>query len=122
MTRVSTIPTAWTTLDAALRARLPVWVSYHQRRRLICPHALGWHNRRPMVLGYQTGGETSTGTLDTDPTKRWRCMYVDEIDHAAVADPASPWATADNYNCSQPFPAIDELAIAIVAGQPQQAR
>ncbi|MDQ6783625.1 MAG: hypothetical protein M3063_09325 [Actinomycetota bacterium] len=72
-----------------------------------------------MVLGYQTGGETSTGTLDTDPTKRWRCMYVDEIDHA-VAEPASPWATADNYNHTRPFPAIDELAIAVAAGAPQQ--
>ena len=33
-----------------------------------------------MVLGYQTGGQTSTGTLDPDPRKRWRCMYLDEID------------------------------------------
>jgi hypothetical protein len=37
-----------------------------------------------MVLGYQIGGQTSTGVLPADPHKRWRCMYVDEIDHAAA--------------------------------------
>lgn len=115
MTTVSAMPTAWARLDAALRAHQPVWVGYHGRRRLICPHALGWKAGRPMVLGYQTGGQTSSGTLDPDPRKRWRCMYVDEIDQAMPAEPASTWATADNYNPSHPFPAIDELAIAVAA-------
>jgi hypothetical protein len=68
-----------------------------------------------MVLGYQTGGHTTAGTLDADPRKRWRCMYVDEIDQAVPAEPASAWATAQNYNPHRPFSAIDELAIAITA-------
>lgn len=113
MTTITGLPTAWALLDTTLRARQPVWVSYHQRRRLICPHALGWKAARPMMLGYQTDGETSTGTLDADPRKRWRCMYVDDIDQLVAADPASPWGTADNYNHAHPFPAIDEVAIAI---------
>ena len=121
MTTITALPTAWTLLDTALRARQPVWVTYHQRQRLICPHALGWKAGRPMVLGYQTGGQTSTGTLDPDPRKRWRCMFIDEIDQTAEADPTSRWRTADNYNPSHPFPAIDEIAIAITAGHPQQA-
>lgn len=112
-TTISILPTPWALLDAALRARRPVWVSYHGRRRLICPHALGHNNGRPMVLGYQTGGQTSTGILDPDPRKRWRCLYVDEIDHLAAADPDSPWDSADNYNPSHPSPAIDQIAIAI---------
>ena len=73
-----------------------------------------------MVLGYQTGGQTSTGSLDPDPRKRWRCMYVDEIDDVAAADPASPWQTADNYNPAQPFPAIDQVAVAITTRDPSQ--
>jgi hypothetical protein len=68
-----------------------------------------------MLLAYQTGGQTSTGTLSADPQQRWRCMYVDEIDHVNAADLASPWQTADNYNYSHPFPAIDEVAIAVTA-------
>jgi hypothetical protein len=115
MTDISTLPTTWGLLDAALRARHPVQVSYHGRQRLICPHALGWNNARPIVLGYQTGGQTSTGALHPDPRKRWRCMFVDDIDHVIAADPASPWGTADNYNPARPFPIIDEIAIAITA-------
>ena len=70
------------------------------------------------VLAYQTGGETSTGALPADPTKRWRCMFVDEVDQVIVAEPASPWGTADNYNASHPFNTIDELTIAINSSDP----
>jgi len=121
MTTTAAPPTAWAPLEAALRQRRPVHVTYHGRRRLICPHALGWHNHRPMLLGYQTGGHTSTGTLPADPRQRWRCMYVDELNHVQAAGPASPWGTADNYNPSHPFPAIDKLAIAIHPNGPPNA-
>lgn len=66
-----------------------------------------------MVLGYQTGGETSTGVLDPDPRKRWRLMFVDEIEEVVAADAASDWGTADNYNASHPFPVIDRVFSAI---------
>jgi hypothetical protein len=118
MTAVAALATPWAVLQAALGARRPVEVSYHGRRRLVCPHALGWSGGRPMVLGYQTGGQTSTGVLPADPHKRWRCMYVDEIDDVAAADPASPWQTADNYNPAHPFQAIDQVAIAITTRDP----
>jgi hypothetical protein len=65
-----------------------------------------------MLLGYQVGGQTSTGTLDPDPRKRWRCMFIDEIDNVAD-EPSTPWATADNYDASRPFNSIDQLAVAI---------
>ena len=113
MTTLTSLPTAWATLTAALHARRPVTVSYHGLSRVVCPHALGWKNARPMVITYQTGGQTSTGHLDPDPRKRWRIMYIDEIDQVQPADPASIWDTADNYNYANPFPAIDQLAVAI---------
>jgi hypothetical protein len=113
MTNITVLPVAWSLLEKALRERRPVVVSYHGRERLICPHALGWSNGRPLVLGYQTGGQTSTGALALDPRRRWRCMFVDEIDQVAQADPASLWQSADNYNCSHPFPAADDVAIAV---------
>jgi hypothetical protein len=112
MTTISTLATPWAQLEAALQDHRPVEVSYHGRCRLICPHAMGWHRGRPMVLGYQTGGQTSTGALNADPHKRWRCLYVDEIDHVAIADPPSQWQSADNYNPAHPFAAIDQVAIA----------
>jgi len=114
---ITTTPTPWTALNIALRARRPVLVNYHGHQRLLCPHALGWKAGRPMMLGYQTGGHTTTGSLDPDPTRRWRCLYIDEINDVIPADHASRWVTADNYNPRQPFPAgaIDELAIAIAS-------
>jgi hypothetical protein len=115
------LPTAWTPLQAALRARRPVIVCYHGRQRIICPHALGWKAGRPLLLGYQTGGQTSTGMLPAHPRQRWRCLYVDEIEHVNAADPASPWQTADNYNHSRPFPAIDDITIAITPNDALQA-
>jgi hypothetical protein len=62
------VPQAWADLEGALRSRRPVFVYYHGRRRLICPHALGWKEGRPMLLGYQTGGQTSTGRCRPTPT------------------------------------------------------
>jgi hypothetical protein len=112
-TAAATVPAAWAALHNALGKRRPVHITYHGQQRLICPHALGWKNGRPMLLGYQTGGHTTTGTLPADPRKGWRCLYIDEIDHLDDADPASRWGTADNYNPTHPFPAIDHLTIAV---------
>jgi hypothetical protein len=67
-----------------------------------------------MLLGYQTGGETSTGVLDPDPNKRWRLMFVDEIDHVDVDDDGTAcWATAANYDHGRPFPAVTEVSVAV---------
>jgi hypothetical protein len=115
-TATTGVATAWALLHAALVDRRPVEVAYHGRRRLICPHALGFHNARPIVLGYQTGGETSTGRLPSDPRKRWRCMYLDEVEDVVVAAPTSPWGTADNYNPLRPFALVADVAIAVTDG------
>ena len=109
---VATLPTPWAVLGAALAERQAVWLSYHGLRRLICPHALGWHNDTPIVLGYQTGGETSSGALPADPRQRWRVFFVDEANDV-VADMAAPWGTAENYNPTRPFPAVDEVVAAV---------
>ncbi|HEX6476802.1 MAG TPA: hypothetical protein VF005_05975 [Acidimicrobiales bacterium] len=106
-------PPAWKVIEAALAARAPVALCYHGRRRVVCPHALGWKNARPMLLGYQIAGETSTGALDPDPNKRWRLMFIDEIDRIEPAGDTVPWASGANYNAAHPFPAIDEVVLAI---------
>lgn len=115
----TTIPSAWEPLEAALRQRQPVHITYHGRQRLISPHALGWNNHgRPLVLAYQTGGHTTTGTLHPDPRRRWRCLLIDEVDHVDTANPADPWETADNYNPAHPFPATNNVTIAITPSDP----
>ena len=111
-TIVATPPLVWAVLEEALKNRCPVWLSYHGRRRLICPHALGWNNGRPMVLGYQTGGQTSTGALPSDPRQRWRLFFVDKLDQVEAAE-AADWGAADNYNPARPFNSIDHVGVAI---------
>ena len=120
MTTTTAPPMAWAPLEAALRQRRPVGVSYHGKQRLVCPHALGWKNNRPMVLAYQIGGETTSGALPTDPRKRWRCLFVDEIDQVGSTGPAGAWGTADNYDPSHPFHVIDEVAVAITSDDPHR--
>ena len=105
-------PAAWAVLYDALHHRRPVHIHYHGRQRLICPHALGWKNHRPILLAYQADGHTSPAAL-TDATKRWRCLYIDEIDNAHPADPTTPWASAPNYDPTRPFPSQVDVAIAI---------
>jgi predicted DNA-binding transcriptional regulator YafY len=117
MTTTPAPPATWAPLEQALRQRRPVRISYHRRQRLISPHALGWKNHRPMLLAYQSEGLTSTEAL-SDPRKRWRCLYVDEIDYAAAADGTTSWQTAGNYDASRPFPSTVDVVIAISPGDP----
>ncbi len=111
MTTMPARPPAWEPLETALRARRPIRLSYHGRQRLVCPHALGWNNHRPMLLVYQASGQTSAASLD--PRNRWRCMYIEEIENIVAAHDTTPWATADNYNPTHPFNTIDHVIVAV---------
>ena len=82
-------PPAWAVLEAALLRRCPVQATYHDRTRLLCPHAIGWKNGRPKVLAYQID-------TTTDPRHHWRSMFIDEIHDAVVT--THPWQTATNYS------------------------
>lgn len=115
MTTMTAPPTTSAHLATALRQHQPVRITYHGRQRIICPHALG-HNGRAIVLAYQTSGQTTTGTLPTDPRRRRRCIVVDDIDH--TADDTSAWGTADNYNPTHPTNAIDDVTLAITPDDP----
>jgi predicted DNA-binding transcriptional regulator YafY len=110
MTTTTTgLPATWAVLQAALRQRRPVQVSYRGHQREISPHALGIKDRRAMLLAYQTNNPTEPA----DPQRQWRCMYLDQIDHITPTDPTHKWQTADNYNPHHPFPNIDHLSITI---------
>ena len=118
MTTTATRPPTWDTLEAALLQRRPVQLTYHGRQRTVCPHALGWKNNKAILLAYQTGRHTSTEPPPDQPRPGWRNLYLDDIHHATLADPATTWETADNYNPAHPFNSIDHLHIAIKPGHP----
>jgi len=109
----TTAQTAWDTLEAALRQRRPVRLTYHGRQRTICPHALGWKNDKAMLLAYQSAGQAHAGAPPGEPGQGWRNLFVDEINDITLADPAAAWETAANYDASNPFNSIDRLSIAV---------
>lgn len=102
-------PPTWDLLAQALSERRTVKASYHGTDRLLCPHALGWKNGRPKLLAYQIAGSTTHGALPAEAQRRWRSMFVDEIEAAIFAD--EPWGTADNYSLSTN--AIDQVELAL---------
>lgn len=102
-------PAAWATPEQALRQRRPVRARYHDRERILCPHALGWRYGRAKVLVYQAAG-ASRGGLSPDSGQRWRSMFVDEIQNPVIID--GPWRTADNY--SHGAPGIEDVEIEVL--------
>ncbi len=62
------------------------------------PPTLGRKNGKPMLLVYQTDGQTSTGPLPPDPRQRWRLFFVNKFDQVAAAE-ATIWGTANNQRC-----------------------
>lgn len=102
-------PPAWDLLARAIVERRTVQADYHGHTRLLCPHLLGWKNRRARVFSYQAWGSTSAGPLSADRHQRWRWMSVDEIEHAVITNDA--WQTAATYRPGGP--AIDVIEFAV---------
>lgn len=101
-------PPAWAVLEEALSNRRPVRARYHGDDRVLCPHALGWKNGRAKALCYQAAGPTSNSQ---DPRQRWRSLFIDEIDDAAITTDTA-WHTTDNYSLAASN-CIDHLEIAV---------
>jgi predicted DNA-binding transcriptional regulator YafY len=102
-------PQAWTVLEQALTQKRPVALRYHGRDRIVCPHAVGWKNGRLRVLSYQVAD--SAGTLSSEePTQRWRCLFLDEIEAPVITD--RRWESATNYSPGTAN-GIDVLVLAV---------
>jgi len=102
VTTIPARPSAWEPLEAALRQRRPLRLTYHGRQRLMSPHALSWNHGRPMLLAYQTPTPATT-TAHADSPPGWRCMYIDEIHGIHSADPPQ---RLGHRRQLQPHPAV----------------
>jgi len=89
-------PRTWEVLVRALAERRPVRARYHGHERVVCPHVLGWAGGRAEVLVDQAAGTTSAGALPADASRRWRTMFVDEIEGPVVVEQG--WQSAPNYD------------------------
>ena len=93
---------------AAIVHRRPITALYRGRRRLLCPHLLGWNkNRRLQVLCYQYGGDSQSGLKPAGTSDNWRCLAVENLSDVELLD--GPWQTAENH--SRPQNCIDEVEL-----------
>jgi hypothetical protein len=93
---------------AAIIHRRPIAALYRGRRRLLCPHLLGWNrHRRLQVLCYQYGGDSESGLNPAAAKDNWRCLAVENLSQVELLD--SPWQTAENR--SRPQNCIEEIEL-----------
>jgi hypothetical protein len=114
---------------AAIIHRCPIAALYRGRRRLLCPHLLGWNrHRRLQVLCYQYGGDSESGLKPADVADNWRCLAVENLCQVELLD--GPWQTAENrsrpQNCTEEIEldvdACPELVSASSVNQPQKCK
>lgn len=86
--------------DAILNKKI-ITATYHQRVRVMCPHAIGTKNGRPQALFYQFAGDSSTGLgPDGDPSN-WRCMFLSDLSEVSSQEAKGAWHTAPNHSRPQ---------------------
>jgi len=113
MTGDVTLPAGWAVLARALEERRVVRARYHGQLRLLCPHVLGWSGQRAKVLAYQSGGQTSTGALPDDPARRWRSMFVEDLEDPVIGQGA--WGSADNWRGGRVPAGMDRVELWVSA-------
>ena len=93
---------------SAIVHRRPLAALYRGRRRLLCPHLLGWNkHRRLQVLCYQYGGDSESGLQPAGSPDNWRCLAVENFSQVELLD--GPWQTAENY--SRPQTCIEQVEL-----------
>lgn len=109
---VHVLEQAHTQLRAAIVHRRPIAALYRGRKRLLCPHLLGWNrHRRLQVLCYQYGGDSQSGLQPAGESDNWRCLAVENLSQVELLN--GPWQTAENH--SRPQTCIEEVELDVDA-------
>lgn len=66
-------------LKRAILSKEQVTATYESNLRQFCPHALGWKNGEEHCLGYQFGGQSTTGPIVPGSPHNWRCFAVAKL-------------------------------------------
>jgi hypothetical protein len=87
-------------LRLAMGERRPIGAMYHNRRRVLCPHRLGWNKEgQRRVLCYQSGGASTSGLDPKGAQSNWRCLAVDKLSMVEIREDV--WQTAENHSRPQ---------------------
>jgi hypothetical protein len=74
---------AFELIKQAIAEKKLISAVYHERKRDLCPHVLGWKGEREHALFFQVGGESAKG-LESDGS--WRCLNLDELSEVEIYD------------------------------------
>jgi uncharacterized protein len=74
---------AFELIKQAIAERKLVSAVYHDLRRELCPHVLGWKAEREHALFFQVGGDSVKGLASAGS---WRCLNLDELSEVEIRD------------------------------------
>jgi len=97
---------AYAILRDAILQRLQVTADYHSYLREFCPHVIGIKRGREHVLGYQFGGQSSSGLRAGG---EWRCFDVAGLTNVGTYN--GVWHTG-NRN-TQPQSCVDQIDVEV---------
>lgn len=92
------IMTTYNLVRQAILNKQCVTCFYNGYLRKMTPHVLGIKNGKQQALFYQYGGQSSSG-LNAEPTKNWRCIPIDKIEH--IQTNYDSFQTANNHSRTQ---------------------
>ena len=79
-------------LRTAILGKRCVTLTAQGWQRILCPHALGYINKRATLLAFQYGGSSTSGL---PPAGGWRSIPLDDILGAEVTD--GEWRSSGDY-------------------------
>lgn len=86
-------------IRTAIRQKRQIHGVYQNRRRELCPHALGRDDDGEWKLvAYQFGGESSQRLSPDGSADNWRCLFVSRLQHVELVK--GPWHTAHAWTFS----------------------
>jgi hypothetical protein len=86
-------------LKQAIRTRRPVSGRYDGKRRLFCPHVLGFKDGEARCLAYQFGGETGSAPIVPGAASNWRCFVVWRLAELQLLD--TEWQSGPSHQRNQ---------------------
>jgi hypothetical protein len=72
---------AFELIKRAIVEKKVISAAYHERRRELCPHVLGWKAEREHALFFQVGGDSAKGLAAVGS---WRCLNLDELSDVEI--------------------------------------
>jgi hypothetical protein len=106
--KIQTVEDIYRLIWTAVANKRPVGAVYLTHTRQFCPHRLGRNRAGQLrVLGYQYGGDSSSGLGPAGSPENWRCMVLERLHSVRLLD--DRWQTAPNH--SRPATCVIEADI-----------